>query len=274
MTSLRSTGHLSNAPVRYVLCKIDCGDLLAFESMLPESQNEFRKNGFPIFHDQQTRDMHIHADRGLKVEERLNHTYHFISGDYQDGIAVSGGSVFVQTRNYKTFNDFAALVGVAHKIYSRVTGMNLIRAIGLRYIDLVLPTQNNQLEYYLQPFMLCPELSVDGKISPLEARMQHTYKTPLESYLFLRSFAGKGHKIVPDDLLPMIDPLFTKAGKRDELLKDLGTSVLIDTDHFKQFQPIQNSADIDLIGTLDDMHKYTSHLFKSVVTPEALKEWK
>lgn len=274
LNNLKSSGVLNNAPVTYVLCKIDCGDLLSFESFLKQSQELFRKNGFPIFHDQIVKDVRIQTEHGIKIEENEKHTYHFISGDYQDGIVVSGGSLFVQTRNYKDFSRFAELIKKAHEIYSSVTEMNLVRAIGLRYVDLIEPQNGNPLNFYLRDSVLSPTFGEDTGIVPVEARMQHTYRTPMNSVLFLRVFAGKGHKVVPDDLIPMVEPLYTTAGKQQELSKCSNLSALVDTDHFIQFQPMKQASSINVVDLLNQMHSYTSHLFCNTVTECALEEWK
>lgn len=274
LNNLDSAGVLENAPVTYVLCKIDCGDLLSFDSYLNQAQEKFRKNGFPIFHDQTVKDIKITTDHGIKIEEQVKHTYHFISDDYEDGIVVSGGSLFVQTKNYKDFTKFAALVKKAHDIYSGVTEMSLIRAIGLRYVDLIEPENNKTLGFYINNEMLSPVFGEENGIDPVEARMQHTYKTTLNSTLFLRLFAGQEHKMVPDDLIPMVEPLFITSGKKEELSKSSLLSALIDTDHYIQFKPMKNASTFNFIDLLDKMHRYTSHLFCNVVTKEALKEWK
>ena len=274
MKNLSSAGVLNDAPVTYVLCKIDCGDLLDFDSYVNKSQEQFRKNGFPIFHDQIVKDVRISTEHGIKIEEQEKHTYHFISGDYEDGIVVSGGSLFIHTKNYKDFSKFSALIKKAHEIYSSVTDMNLVRAIGLRYIDLIEPKDKHPLNYYINAQMLSPTFGPNCGISPLEARTQHAYKTPLNSVLFLRLFAGKEHKIVPDDLIPMIEPLFVTAGKQKELSLCSPLSALIDTDHFIQFQPMRDASSFDIISLLKEMHLYTSHLFCNVVTKEALEEWR
>lgn len=274
LNNLKSSGVLKNAPVTYVICKIDCGDLLSFESFLNQSQELFRKNGFPIFHVQTMKDVRIQTDHGIKIEETEKHTYHFISGDYQDGIVVSGGSLFIQTKNYQDFSKFAELIKKAHEIYSSVTEMELVRGLGLRYVDLIEPKNKKPLGYYLNNSVLSPSFGEDTGISPVDARMQHTYRTPLNSQLFLRVFAGKGHKIVPDDLIPMVEPLYTTAGKQQDLTKCSNLSALIDTDHFIQFQPMVKASSFNIVELLNDMHRYTSHLFYNTVTKTALEEWK
>lgn len=274
MNKLESAGVLNNAPVTYVLCKIDCGDFLSFDSYVKQSQELFRKNGFPIFHEQIVKDVRITTEHGIKVEEHEQHTYHFISADYEDGIVISGGSIFIQTKNYKDFTRFVGLVKKAHELYSSLTEMNLVRAVGLRYVDLIEPKGELSLGYYLNESMLSPTFGGLSKISPVEARMQHAYKTDIGSILYLRLFAGKGHKIVPDDLIPMVEPLFITAGKQQELSKSSSLSALVDTDHYIQFNPIIDVSSFSLTDLLTEMHHYTSHLFCNVVTNEALEEWR
>lgn len=273
LKTLKKTGALKNAPVKYVICKIDCGDLLSFDNFLKESQELFRKNGFPIFHHQIVKDVHIQTSHGISIEEKEVHTYHFISGDYNNGIVVSGGNIFIQTKNYINFNLFSEIVKKAHKIYSSVTDMKLIRAIGLRYIDLIEPKGRNNLDFYLNSSVLSPNLNISS-VKPVEARMQHTFKTDLDSILFLRVFAGKNHKMVPDDLVPMVEPLFIKAGNKENLPESECISALVDTDHYKEFPSIIDADSINVIQLLDKMHTYTSHLFCSVVTEGGMEEWK
>lgn len=274
LENLKNAGELKNAPVTYVLCKIDCGDLLSFDSFLNESQEAFRKNGFPFFHKQSVKDIHIQTEHGIKIKEQEQYTYHFISADYNDGIVVSGGNIFIQTRLYKNFTEFAKLITLAHDTFNRITEMNLVRAIGIRYVDIIKPEDGKDLSFYLNSSVLSPEFGDETGIKPAEARMQHAYKTPMNSTLFLRVFAGKGFKIVPDDLIPIVEPLFSESGELEKLTKGANKSALIDTDHYIRFNPVKNTTTPEIVKIVDKMHKFTSHLFCNTVTAQAIEEWK
>ncbi|MFT4925975.1 MAG: hypothetical protein ACI8WB_002070 [Phenylobacterium sp.] len=278
LKTLKPTVTLNNAPVSYVLCKIDCGDLLSFDALLAESQDVFRKNGFPIFYHHIINDVRINTTHGIKLEEQEKHTYHFISGDYQQGIVVSGGSVLVHTNCYNGFAQFAALVIKAHEIYSQVTEMKLVRAIGLRYIHSMVSSKDKSLDYYLQESMLSPRFCIAGDgqndISPVEARMQHIYKTDLNSLLTLRIYAGKGLKIVPDDLIPLIEMFLLSSGKETTLPAISRPSALIDIDQHKLFQSMQHYSAADITKTLNNMHNHIDLILCNVAKNSALEEWK
>ncbi len=266
---------LKSAPVTFVLCKIACGDLLNFDSEhLGSVQDAYRQEGYPHYGKVSSSEIEVVRQPSVLVRQHERLIHHFISNDFNDGVAVSGGDLFVYTNNYINFESYIKKVLNAHRIFSATVNMQTIAGIGIRYIDFINPKQGKSLPDYLNPAILSPEYKGDlSSIEPLNSSMQHTYQTELGSVLVLRSLAGRGLKIVPDDLVSMISPMLVKAATESTLDNTSGISALIDTDHFVQFKALENVKELNLRELIDRLHEYTSNLFFENVTSAAIKEW-
>lgn len=275
MASFKPDSALKNAPVQFVLCKISCGDLPSFDAIhLANVQEAFRQNDYPHYVHTEISDFEVQHGAGLQVRQHKRTTHHFISNNYSDGIAVSGGDLFVYTRFYGNFENFVNKVIRAHDLFAKTVKIDTVRSVGIRYIDLVKPKIGVALDRYLEQFVLSPSFeNISGSVAPISSFSQHSYKTDINSIVVLRATAGKGLKIVPDDLFPMIEPILSKAGELKELGQINEISALIDTDHFITFKALEKVSDMDLPSLIEKMHEYTSSIFFKCVTNHALKEW-
>lgn len=275
MASFKPKTALKNAPVQFVLCKISCGDLPSFDAIhLAHVQEAFRQNNYPHYSPTEISDFEVNHGSGFQVRQHRRSIHHFISNNYLDGVAIAGGDLFVYTRFYENFESFVVKVIQAHKLFSRTVKMDTVRSIGIRYIDLVRPSNEYELDRYLEKFVLSPNFdNINGTVNPINSFSQHSYKTDINSMVVLRANAGRGLKIVPDDLVPMIEPILSKAGELKVLEQIQDISALIDTDHFITFKSLENVINLDLRVLIDKMHEYTSSIFFKCVTDDALKEW-
>ncbi|MCQ8848098.1 TIGR04255 family protein [Alteromonas stellipolaris] len=275
MATFKPDTALKDAPVQFVLCKISCGDLPSFDSLhLANVQEVFRKNNYPHYTQAETNDIELQHGAGLQVRQHRRITHHFISNSYLDGIAVSGGDLFVYTRNYENFETFIEKIINAHSLFAKTAEIDTVVRIGIRYIDLIRPSENLSLEDYLESFILSPKFTQsNGGLKPRTSFSQHSYKTDLNSLIVLRSSAGRDLKIVPDDLFQMIEPMLSKAEENYLLNPINSVTALIDTDHFIKFRSLENANDLNLRGLIDRMHECTSSIFFECVTDKALKEW-
>lgn len=276
MAKSRPTKALSQAPVQFVLCKISCGDLPGFDTDYAVGfQDVMRKSGYPHYAKVELNDVQVSHVGGLQLNQQKRNKHHYISNDYMSGVAVSGGDLFVYTRDYKTFADFLNQITHAHKLFSNNVKIDTVKSLGIRYLDFIHPLNGETLEQYLTSYMLSPKFDHLGDMAkPVSGGFQHIYKTDLNSIVFLRSSSGRGLRRFSDDLFPMVEPMVSRCGDNSVMEPTDEVCAVIDTDHVIEFRSLVNIEEFDMFDLIDKMHKYTSKIFFECVTDYALEKWK
>lgn len=143
-------------------------------------------------------------------------------------------------------------------------GVGWIQAIGLRYIDLVVPRQGERLHQYLSPWVIPPDAP---GMTFLEGAYVASYKTP-GGILRFQSLRNPPTTLPPDLDTPMIQRNNWKSGRPD------GEFVLMDMDHGCRFDPAV-AMDVDMIGTkLSELRGISKALFQQTGTDYAINIWK
>ena len=267
---------LKSAPIKLVICKIDCGDLLNFENKyLGDVQDEFRKNGFPHYLPHITNDLQINVQNGLQINQQETKQHHFIDIEQEHGIVIIGGQLFVYTRNYKNFDSYIEIVKVAYNIYQKITEQQFVKSISIRYIDNITINAGETLDQYLKGSILSPNHDSEN-LKSLEARSQYAYQSEKGSILYLRPISGRNLRAVPEDLSAILEPM--KALNTNNEMLDLFTpnpdvSALIDTDHTVIYKKLMDSKEVNVYETLRWLHVYSSNIFFESVTDYALEKW-
>ncbi|MFT4850880.1 MAG: hypothetical protein ACI83B_003441 [Sediminicola sp.] len=267
---------LKSAPVKLVICKIDCGDLLNFEKKyLGDVQDELRKNGFPHYKPHTTNEFQINVQNGLQINQQETKQHHFINVAQESGIAIIGGQLFVYTRNYTDFDDYIKIVKVAYRIYQKITEQQFVKAISIRYVDNITIEAGETVDKYLKESILSPNHD-SSSLKPLEARSQYAYQSEKGSILYLRPTSGRNLRAIPEDLAAILEPM--KILNANNKMFDLFTpnpdvSALIDTDHNITYARLMDSKEVDVYETLRWLHVYSSNIFFDSVTDYALQKW-
>jgi uncharacterized protein (TIGR04255 family) len=267
---------LKSAPVKLVICKIDGAEILSFEDKyLSEVQDQYRKNGFPNYSPHTTNDLQINVQNGFQINQTVTKQHHFIDLDQENGVVIFGGKFFVYSINYQSFETFIQIVKMAFNIYQKITQQNLIKSLGIRYIDRIDIEDTETLENYLNKSILSPEY--DGAdLIPLESRSQFAYKSDRDSVLYLRPISGRNLISIPEDLLAILEPM--KKLDKTKALDDLfvpnpNISALLDTDHVINYSKLVKTDQVDVYETLNWLHICCSNIFFNSITPYAVTKW-
>jgi len=267
---------LKSAPVKLVICKIDCGDLLSFEQKyLGDVQDELRKNGFPHYQPHTTNEFQINVQNGLQINQQETKQHHFINVEQESGIAIIGGQLFVYTRNYKDFGSYIKIVEVAYSIYQKITEQQFVKSISIRYVDNITIDAGETLEQYLKVGILSPNHD-STNLASLEARGQYAYQSDKGSILYLRPISGRNLRAVPEDLSAILEPMKTLNANNemfDLFNPNPDISAVIDTDHIVTYVKLMNSKEVNVYETLRWLHVYSSQIFFDSVTDYALEKW-
>ncbi|UUO23929.1 TIGR04255 family protein [Colwellia sp. M166] len=267
---------LKSAPIKLVICKIDCADLVNFESKyLGDVQDELRKNGFPHHLPHITNDLQINVQNGLQINQQETKQHHFIDVEQESGVAIIGGQFFVYTRNYKDFDSYIKIVEMAFSIYQRITEQQFVKSISIRYVDNITIDSGETLNQYLNESILSPNHE-SKNLKSLEARSQYAYQSEHGSILYLRPVSGRNLKGVPDDLSAILEPMKKLNANNSEFdLFNLNQnlSAIIDTDHVVTYAKLMNSKEVNVFETLRWLHVYSSNIFFDSVTDYAIEKW-
>lgn len=186
--------------------------------------------------------------------------FEFQDKDESIGIVLTASSFAVQTNKYSRFEDFEEVISTALVIVNRVLNLTLVERVGLRYVDLVRPAENEILADYLKPGLLGIDPQRAG-VTGWRSRYEALGQTMLGK---LAVRCSQSEQILPPDLFPTTLRYST-------VLRPGEVATLLDFDHF-----VEGSSDFDtrrvveLIGQLHDVVDLT---FRDSVTPNALARW-
>src|SRR5690606_20918264 len=98
------------------------------------------------------------GQNGMQVTEEKAPMWQFSSLDKQWAVIVGGNMVGLHTVQYTHHQDFLGKFAKAVDLATKpeMVGVKVVEAIGLRYLDLVVPREGEALEDYLQQPGLLP----------------------------------------------------------------------------------------------------------------------
>lgn len=270
MTSKRECRYvpLSKPPLVLVLCQVRFSPVLKMPDYIPEIQEAFRRLGFPIERAGKIPQLTI-TPGGVEVVEKQR--WEFRTKDERWSITVLDGSVALHTTGYERFEGFAEHLVRAVEIVLAKTEhdrLGLVERVGLRYVNLVRPRQNEDYRVYLQPGFH----GLSGEVfRPHSHRVQvqssgRTKVGDTEGSMVVRVSQNDQGFDLPPDLVGGV-PNHTSRAKAGELV------TLIDMDHFIEgkFEPDAERV-VSHAFTMHDHLVETFH--EHVVTEQAVEVWR
>lgn len=253
------TGRLSRAPVVYVLAQIRFSAVLKMAEYIPAIQEELRGD-YPRYEQQQTAILQI-GGQGVAAPA-LATRWSFEDKAQQCGFIIDQSSLVFHTSNYVDFPHFRdrLLGGVAH--VQNIVNTPLIERVGLRYIDLIMPTDDEPIERYMKPELVGFSLAPLGLSN--EVNQQLVNAKTAAGQLWVRFTKAKNTSPLPPDL-----------GSVSLQLKRIPSSdrdsAIMDTDHFAE-----KSMDFDLnqlTQVIDALQAPIGDVFKAAITEHAVEQW-
>ena len=253
--------RLRESPLVYVLAQVVISPVMLMQGYIPKIQEDLRRNGFPRFQENQIQEITLIQPQQLQT--RTSTRWIFLSADGQEAIVVSNGFIVLETSNYDTFDRFLEKLQLATEVIDSAVNLGLVERLGLRYIDLIHPKDNETFSDYLNPGLLgLPEErhGIRRTTHLVESRDQ----TEIGGQLIVRLLQSSRGKFLPPDLeAPHLT--FNKKPPPDAV-----TSTL-DIDHFKDLQ--EEFASAKLSEVMWQLHGFTKQTFETAVTEQALEKW-
>lgn len=258
---------MSNAPVYFTVAQVRFNPILNLESYLPAIQDRMRILQFPDFKRELIQQLIVPFGGG---EDAQMSTPSFqpharcIFGDMKGrtSFVLESNALGLQTTAYDTFETFSKVLLQGLGIVHRAIGLDFSERVGLRYLDAVLPKEEESLTQYLEPEVLGLSQKLRGTLSH---SFSETVTLTTSGKLVSRVIIQDGQVGLPPEMMslaPKLDSRFTQQS---------GRHAIVDTDAFLELREAFDLGNLE--STLVKLHEEILVSFKSTVTTHALKTW-
>lgn len=261
---------MSNAPVYFALAQVQFNPVAAMHKYVDEIQDQFRRKGYTLFETNHVAHVQFSAvsavDMGQpKVETVTN--WNFSKAGKEIGFLLNNNSLTLQTTFYENREEFIPELLNGVEIVNRVVGLDHISRAGLRYLNAVIPKEEEHIEQYLDSGFHGIESKFNRRYS-LDEIVFDTECGPLisDGTLVVRIYSARSVLGFPPDLSLnglIANPKF--------ITENPLVHSVIDMDHFTD-----GKVDLDLEKLKDQFfsqHDAIRDAFRTIATPYALSVW-
>lgn len=255
---------LRNAPLFYVLSEVRFGSVEAMDKYIPDIQEYMRQNGFPDFRTEPVQNVNLREaqDGQPVIETRDSKRWIFNDFDIHSGFILTHDRLVFHTTNYDTFKTFSETLRMGLQCIDAITKISFIKRTGIRYVDVILPNDGEDVELYMNP-------SLHGFKIEDGSRSHNIIETSAlvgNGTLISRAAIFEEGLNLPPDLVPLAINPISKFER-----PTYSTNAIFDFDHFveKRFE-----FDVDeVISQIDSSHVITGNVFRHSASEYAIKEW-
>ena len=252
--------RLPRSPLVYVVAQVRFSAVVSVEKFVPEIQEKLRHKGFPRFLRSQLPELNfVLPNPTPKVS--FTERFEFQNKEADLGIVLTSNFFAVHTNNYKNYEEFEKNISSAIDAIDGSLNLSIVERMGLRYVDLVRPKQDEKWDTYLQPGLLGVDPEKIGIVRDWIRRLEFQGDTELGK-LVIR--CAQTDQALPPDLQP-------PSLKYSLTLEPGEIAACLDFDHFSE-----RSADFDpqtVLTMIGDLHDHLDRAFRNSVTTTALKNW-
>lgn len=259
-----SLGQMPNAPLAYVLAAVRFDAQLALDRHIPALRERLQAD-FPRYQPGHETVVQISAGGGAPQTDSAQH-FNFAAADNRHGIILGRETLVFHATAYRTYEDFGVRLGAVLAHVGAELKHLFVRRIGLRYVDIIIPEEDETPDDYVVPGLRClPELTLTSRARSGLAISEFKLD---EGALVIRYATASGPIGLPPDLQPL-----TLA--EPDVLKRLAPvtrmSALLD---FDRFAPLEEMFDASqLKARFDRLHENHSVAFRELTTEHAKDVW-
>lgn len=260
MTESKTLGTWHNPPLAYVVAELVFSPHYKFEEFVPALQDELR-NDYP--RTIEAKEIAVESEKPAVLP-----LWQLLSEDQMHGVQLGTRAISLHATKYIDSPDFLRRWGAILKAIESVKLGIFVERAGLRYIDLIVPSDNHSPSDYLneriQGFSP-PDATSMGSMTTAQFLIQDCVYN-----LRTAAPAPQGLLLPPNlNALQLLRPkVLVDAELRVASKKAIG---YIDSDCMKD---IQRSFDVsNLVGVYDGMQKVVSRTFRAAISQLAKKEW-
>jgi uncharacterized protein (TIGR04255 family) len=249
---------LARSPLVFVLVQVKFPAMLKMGRHIADIQEALVDKGLTKYIQEQIQQVVF----GPHIKTEQDKRWLFASRDGTKSAMLTKDFLVYQTTRYEVFETFLeTFVGILDTIKTHVR-IDYAEQIGLRYIDLVLPTETSPARNFVRESLR--GLSTDDlDVSKTRHQCAIQAKTQ-QGDLFIKSFENCGKKFMPPDL-DVTHLKFDVEPAENELFR------ILDFDHI-----FRGEVDFDsdtLKEKLWALHDQLSRAFIAAVTEEAVAHW-
>jgi uncharacterized protein (TIGR04255 family) len=206
----------------------------------------------------------------------------FRAAGERDIFEISENAVVLKSTFYNTFNNFYG------KFYKLLVGCTeivggldkaLLKSVALRYVDVIVPSEGNNLSDFVSPEILPPSLSMMDNAQHIQGITLKAIETAPGQILQvhfeeLRCQERRIHKVLPDNLMEPDNKCgLVIDGQIDWLNVSSETYGILDVDHSHTFIG-SPKFDIALIEkATKQLYQHSNDVFWGVISDEAKRTW-
>lgn len=207
---------------------------------------------------------------GLRMESHETRLFQFASPDKSWAFLLTNEILALHTVKYENHVDFADRFRFGLDALLQVPGIGIqwLEAVGMRYVDLVVPRPGEALSDYLRPWIVPSEApNVSGGLTIKQGMYVATYRTNVGELRF------QALRNPPTTLPPEIDtPVIQSNGWKREVPES--DFVVMDSDHGCRFEPMIPMEPDTVCAKLIELRGIAKELFLASGTPHAMNVWK
>jgi uncharacterized protein (TIGR04255 family) len=255
---------MSLAPVFYTLAQVQFNPIAQMSDYVARLQERLRRSGFPDFQAENQLELTIRRldESQPDVQPQQHMRWSFMNTQRTEGYLLLSNALIFHTTTYDTFPDFLQKTISGLKLVHEIVELAYVERIGLRYLDAIVPLDNDMLQQYINPSLL-------GFSTNLEGRLSHSFTETLTSIedgnLVARAVITDGTLALSPDLSPLqlrLQPRFAEIN---------GPNAVLDTDYFVAKRNDFNLAEVE--NQLQKSHNTITNAFSVAVTEYAKTKW-
>jgi uncharacterized protein (TIGR04255 family) len=260
-----ATPKMSLAPVFYTLAQVQFNPIAQMSTYVDSLQERLRRKGLPDFQIENKLEFTIRRldESQPDVQPQQHIRWSFTNTQRTEGYILLSNALVFHTTAYDTFEDFLHKTISGLELVHEIVELAYVERIGLRYLDAVVPTiDNDELAQYLNPSLLGFSASLDGQLGH---SFTETVTTIQDGSLVARAVITDGSLALSPDLFPLqleLQPRFTAIN---------GRNAVIDTDYSVVKRRNFNFKEIE--DQLLRSHGIITSAFKASVTDYAREKW-
>lgn len=263
---------LSKQPLALVLIQIRFSPFMNMKDYIPQIQEKLLPLGFVNCRENPSLEVRITPNGPVATDSKQ---WVFTSFDGYQSVILDSKQLTYQTSDYDVFETYYAkyqqicdvLVSSASSFETSV----LIQRLGLRYVDRIIPLDNNDsIDSYINDGFRVNQASIFGsakKICTISQAGEVNIFGDKKGAIVFRITQGEKGLFLPPDLMPN-PPKMKKEVKIDQIIG------LLDIDHsYNAIGPEKYDRDF-LENMFYSMHDNSHDLFMSIVSEEGKEKWK